>query len=210
MKRNFFQNIFFNILAEKGNFKAIHAENSTNTIGNVFLSGFINLQPNLLPIHTTSTFTSFTLQFLTTPGVLYTSYEKLLMPFDKTTWFLLIITFCISFVVIIITKLLPRAFQTVIIGSNIKSPGLNVISIFFGIAQIRVPNSEFSRFLFILFIFFCLIIRTAYQGLLFELMTSDKHKPTPKTIHQLIDMDYKVYGIKVLDYYDGWFEDGMK
>jgi len=54
------------------------------------------------------------------------------------------------------------------------------------------------------------LIQQAYQGLLFELMTSDKHKSTPQTINELVEMDYTIYATRVLDYYDLWLNGERK
>ncbi|KAG5679621.1 hypothetical protein PVAND_009181 [Polypedilum vanderplanki] len=44
-----------------------------------------------------------------------------------------------------------------------------------------------------MFIIFCLIIRTAYQGVLFELMRSQPRRPEPKDFQGLIEQNYKLY-----------------
>jgi len=71
-------------------------------------------------------------------------------------------------------------------------PAYNALGIFFGISQTRTPKGLFGRGILILFIWFCLIIRTCYQSMLFELMTGDMRKPLPETIHQAIDEGYQV------------------
>lgn len=43
------------------------------------------------------------------------------------------------------------------------------------------------------FIFFCLIFRTAYQGVLFEFMTKEMRKKLPTTIEELYVKNYSIY-----------------
>ncbi|KAG5679800.1 hypothetical protein PVAND_009338 [Polypedilum vanderplanki] len=82
--------------------------------------------------------------------------------------------------------------QVLVYGHGVKIPSLNVVGTFFGIGQTKLPDLSFSRFILMIFILFCLIIRTAYQGVLFELMTSQPRRPEPKDIQGLIDQNYTV------------------
>ncbi|KAG5679802.1 hypothetical protein PVAND_009340 [Polypedilum vanderplanki] len=130
--------------------------------------------------------------FLVTPGELYTSFEKLYLPFDEPTWVLIFITFGVAFGVIFLVNFTSVSFQVLVYGHGVKIPSLNVVGTFFGIGQTKLPDLSFSRFILMIFILFCLIIRTAYQGVLFELMTSQPRRPEPKDIQGLIDQNYTV------------------
>jgi hypothetical protein len=123
--------------------------------------------------------------FVITPGEPYNNYEKMILPFDTETWIYLILTFALTFFVIFIVNFMPRNIQSVIYGENIWTPTLNVVYIFFGLGQMKLPDKWFPRFILLMFIIFCLIFRTAYQSLLFEFMTSDMRKSSPKTIEEL-------------------------
>ncbi|KAG5683275.1 hypothetical protein PVAND_012565 [Polypedilum vanderplanki] len=124
-------------------------------------------------------------RLIITPPRSYNSYEKLFLPFDGTTWILLIVTFCIAFLVVMLVNNLSQRIQDIIYGENVRMPGFNTVSIFFGIGQTKIPNKFFPRTLLLLFIIFCLIFRTAYQSILFELITNDVREPLPKTINDL-------------------------
>lgn len=102
--------------------------------------------------------------FLITPGEEYSSYEKILLPFDKTTWICLLTTFLIAFFTIFIISRLRSTYQDIVFGNGISIPSLNVVSSFFGISQKKLPEKNFARSLLVLFVMFCLIFRTAYQG----------------------------------------------
>jgi hypothetical protein len=203
--RDEMQLALLNILAEKGNFEAVlvHTDPSGDYyVGNIYLNSFVEFVPNVFNTHITSTFSSSTFEFFTTPGELYTSYEKLLMLFDRTTWCLLIMTFFISYFIILIFNFFTAQIK--------RSLALNITSVFFGVPMLQFPVQSILRYIFTLFLFFCLIFRTTYQGLMFELMTTDKHKPTPQTIDDLAAMNYTVYCTKILDYPDRWFANQNK
>jgi hypothetical protein len=69
---------------------------------------------------------------------------------------------------------------------------------FFGIGQMRLPINNFGRIILMVFILFCLIIRTAYLGVLFEMITTDMRKNSPNTMEQLLAQNYTIY----FRYYD--------
>jgi hypothetical protein len=119
-------------------------------------------------------------------GKLYTQYEKLTLPFDFTTWILLWLTFAIAFIVIFIINMLPLEFQDVFYGEGVRMPAFNVVGTFFGIGQTRLPHSNFPRILLMLFIWFCLIFRTAHQSMMFEFMTSNPRRPAPRNISECV------------------------
>ena len=143
-------------------------------------------------LHMTTTFLEIRDIIITTPGELYTSYEKLLLPFDFWTWNLLQVTFLLTFIGIFIVHRMPKFIQKRIFGERIKSPTFNVVSIFFGMAQSKLPQNYTSRLILLIFIFFCLIFRTCYQSKLFEFMTSAPRRPPPRTVGDLKHKDYVV------------------
>ena len=96
------------------------------------------------------------------------------------------ITFAVAFLVIFLIKLSKStSIYEFIIGSNVATPSLNVVAIFMGIGQILLPQRNVSRFLFMNFILFSLIMRTAYQGKYFEFLTSDMRRKPMQTIEEL-------------------------
>jgi hypothetical protein len=102
--------------------------------------------------------------FLTSPSEPYDSYEKMIFPFDLETWSCLFGYFVIAFVAILIINRMPKKYQTFVYGEGINDPSLNVIKIFFGIGPTKTPENNSARILLIFYIYFCMVISTAYQG----------------------------------------------
>ncbi|KAG5670816.1 hypothetical protein PVAND_001054 [Polypedilum vanderplanki] len=123
---------------------------------------------------------------------LYTNYEKITMPFDDLTWFLMFITFGLTFASIFGLKFCPKWIKMIIFGRGVNNLAYNALGIFFGVSQLRLPKESFPRSILIIFIWFCLIIRTCWQSMMFEFMTSDMRKPLPASIEDLIKMNYTV------------------
>ena len=129
--------------------------------------------------------------FVVPPGELFTPWEKLFMPFDSPTWTWLVIVFAFAFLVILLIKWSKStSMYEFVIGSNVTAPTLNVVAIFMGIGQILLPQRNVSRFMFMSFILFCLIMRTAYQGKYFEFLTSDMRRKPIQTIEELREKNF--------------------
>jgi hypothetical protein len=143
--------------------------------------------------HITTIFNQNSYIFVITPADPYTSYEKMLLPFDKDTWTWLIVTFSCTFVVIFIINRISKKVQDLVYGENVQTPTMNVFFIFFGIGQMKLPAKWFARFLLMNFILFCLIFRTCYQSKMFEFMTSDMRKSSPETVDDLFVQNFTIY-----------------
>jgi len=153
--------------------------------------------------------TNLNIYVFITPGKKYSPYEKFILPFDMQTWILLFVTFFITFLTIVIINRLSKTTQTIVYGDNVATPIWNVLRIFFGISQTKLPNKKFSRFILVMFIFFCLIFRTCFQSKFFEFMTSEPRHPPPRTIYELRERNYKLYTLKATHnlFLDGSLQD---
>jgi hypothetical protein len=136
--------------------------------------------------------------FAVTKGLSYTPMEKLLLPFDLETWIMILITFAIGFLTIFIIYRCNRFVQRFVFGTFVQDPSLYLTSIFFGIGVTRLPGRNFARYLMMIFTLYCLIIRTTYQGKMFEFLNKDVKRPTAKTEQDLIDWQTPVYGVSFL------------
>lgn len=150
---------------------------------------FIN---NYYMKHLTTPFIEDRISFALAKPDGFTSFEKMIMPFDLLTWIFTITVFVTAFGSIFIINLTFKIVQNLFYGVNIKSPALNVLAIFFGITQTQLPAKHFPRIILVTFVMFCLVLRTAYQGVLFKIMATDMGKPLPKTIEDLYVMNYTI------------------
>jgi len=115
--------------------------------------------------------------FLVPLGDYYTGLEKLFLPYDLIGWVLIVLTFSIGLIVIQVVVRLSKVKQNFVFGRRVTTPSINMTAAFFGIGQIVLPGRNFGRFILMLYIIWCLIIRTAYQGILYELLKSDGRRP---------------------------------
>lgn len=126
-------------------------------------------------------------------GALYNEYEKMILPFDDHVWILILLTFFVAFATIFTSKFVHVKIRNFVIGLNVSTPNLNLLMIVFGIAQKTLPGRNFARFLVMTFILFCLIMRTAWQGKIFEFMQKDMRRPEVKSIEEMIAMNFTFY-----------------
>ncbi|XP_070490016.1 uncharacterized protein [Chironomus tepperi] len=205
----------FNGMAERGNFTPNYQQIQRTSINKEVTydlrnTNFYNFVPNVIismPLmsdpkffsdwHYTTLFYEETVSFMLTPPEPYTAYEKLFLPFDAATWILFVVIFIYAFLSVLVINLLSKGAQDVVYGTNVKTPYFNVIGTFFGVSQLKLPEANFPRILLMTFILYCLVLRTAYQSLLFEYVASDMRKPSPGTIEDLRDNGFIVYGLDV-------------
>lgn len=150
--------------------------------------------------HTTSTHTFVTTPYsflnnyiIIPPADEYDGYEKLLMPFDESTWIMILVIFATGFLVIFVLNHSNDEARTFVFGQQVTTPSLNITAIFFGISQITLPGRNFARYIVMVFILYCLIIRTAYQGKMFEFLQKNITKPEIQSIDELIGKKYTLF-----------------
>jgi len=119
--------------------------------------------------------------------------EKLILPFDHETWYGICIIFIISCIVITIFNRLSKRFKEMMYGSTGGTAAFNTFQTFFGISHVEVPNGNFARIVMICFVCWCLVIRTAYQGKLFEFTTTAIRKPEIKTLDELKEKNFTLF-----------------
>lgn len=115
--------------------------------------------------------------FLLPLGSLYTPLEKLLLPFDVTTWvffiLFLIVGFTITFLLNLTIGTEENSIKTFIFRNGLTAC-LNGLIIFFGQSNTILPSRSFPRYFLMLFIIYCLVIRTAFQGVQYSIMLKVK------------------------------------
>lgn len=127
------------------------------------------------------------------PGEEYSSYEKLLLPFDEATWMWITITFTSAFAVIFVMKFVRLDIASLVIGKSVTTPALNVFRVFFGISQVQCPGRNFARYHLMMFILLSLVVRTAYQGKMFEFLQQEMRKPMVSSIVEMIEQNFTFF-----------------
>jgi hypothetical protein len=140
-----------------------------------------------------------TLIFAIPRGEPYSSFHKLLRPFDNSVWISILITISITFLVIIFISFQSRLVRHFVFGMGIRYPSLNVMMGIFGISQHKLPSRNFARFLLMTFLMFCLVIRSLYQGSLYQFLQLSDNQPEAASIEDMAERDYTFYMIASYD-----------
>lgn len=122
-----------------------------------------------------------------TRGKELTPFEKMAKPFDFPTWMATIATFAAALLAVFILSFMPTFVRNFVIGSFVHDPTFNLVQIFFGIGLVTAPGRNFSRFLFMMFTIFCLIIRTAYQAKMFDFFFYDEKQPDAESLSEIVE-----------------------
>jgi len=133
-------------------------------------------------------------------GDFYSGFEKLFLPFDDATWILIAMTFAIGLMTILIVTQLSLTIRNFVIGRDVTAPTVNLFAAFFGLGQTQLPGRNFGRFLLMLYIIWCLIIRTGYQGVLYDLLKGDGSKPQNLQLDDFINNNATVHMNIFCDY----------
>lgn len=103
----------------------------------------------------------------------------------------------LTFGLIVITNFISYKFskkiRKILNEKSTSELTFNIFRIFFGIGLVKISKANFFRILLISYTFWCLVIRTAYQGILFEVVTTAVRRPDIKTLEELRSKNFTVY-----------------
>ncbi|XP_070496609.1 uncharacterized protein [Chironomus tepperi] len=160
--------------------------------------GFVSLQYiRTLFLSVTHYYRIDTLMLVVPPGEEYGSLEKLFLPFEMTVWIAFYFVLITSVIFSIISFKFPRVYEFVI-GKKINQPIMNIMAIHLGVSQSKLPSRNFSRFILLNMLIYCLILRSAYQGAFFNSMVSNKSKPSAATMDEMLQKKYTLFAFETL------------
>ena len=119
--------------------------------------------------------------------------EKLVLPFDFETWTGLGVIFFLAAVAVFVINRLPQKYKKLFYGKSKSTTIFKIIETFVGIPHKESPEGNFPRIVLISFIFWCLVMRTAYQGKFFEFITTTVRKAEIETLEELKAKNYTLY-----------------
>lgn len=143
-------------------------------------------------------------KFVVRSNLLFGPLEQLINPLDQTTWILLLVFFAAAiFSIQIIQHLKSQKLHNFIFGSKNQYPTFNMITTFLGYSMPNhiLPQRNFARFLLMSWLLFTLEIRNGYLGKMFDSLRLAKRMPIPKTIAELIAMDYILLNAEYTNFY---------
>jgi hypothetical protein len=131
------------------------------------------------------------------PGAQLTTFEKFTRPLDFVTWLLLVLFIGVAFVAIFVIRKTSLKCQELVFGEGVKNPSMNILVAIFGGSQLKLPTKNFARFILMMFLILCLVMRTLYTGSLYRFLQSKIYHKEVQSINEMAERGYKVY---YLDY----------
>lgn len=142
--------------------------------------------------------------FIIPPGAELTSLEKFVKPLGYITWALLILYVTVAIIVIYCVKKGSAQMQDFVFGSGVKDPYMNVLIAMFGSSQTIVPRRNFARYLLMLFLMYCLVMRTLYTGSLYRFLQSKVYHKEVQSINEMVQKDFRFYTVaNIIDLVQG-------
>lgn len=132
-------------------------------------------------------------------GSSFTPLQKLLIPFEPNVWILLLIVLLIALLVILTVEYRARHLRNFIIGSNVRSPLMELLVVLCGLSSHSLPRQQFPRYLLTMFLLFCLVMRTLYQSALFKFMQSDRTGNGVTSIDEMMNEGFTIYSYPSLE-----------
>ncbi|XP_062557316.1 ionotropic receptor 21a-like [Armigeres subalbatus] len=134
-------------------------------------------------------------------GRLYTPLEKLLRPFQTKMWIAIAICLCFASIVVMILEI--SDMKGYFVGSKDDDLMMNLLTIVFGNAILNTSGRSSVRVVLISWIYYCFVIRSVYQGLLFQYLQQEQRWPLVET---MADIDREGFMYYMVDAAVRFFE----
>ncbi|KAM7348599.1 uncharacterized protein ACRADG_007876 [Cochliomyia hominivorax] len=132
-------------------------------------------------------------------GPKMTSLQRLIKPFHYIIWFCFNSSLMLGILLIYFLRFLGRSkLMYFIFGGGNRTPFTNLISTLCGVSILNLPKRNFARFLLAVFLLYTIIFRSAYSGALYNLLQDGRQRHTYKTISELVDNNFTIYGFPVV------------
>ena len=126
-------------------------------------------------------------------GQPFSPLEKLFRPFNTVLWICLVATFILGACVISTINCQSIEIKNLVIGRQIRNPFMNFTIALVGGSQHVLPKRNFSRVLLMLFLLFCLVIRSLYVGGLYKFLQSEQSTDEISTLDEINKRELTVY-----------------
>ncbi|KAG5684345.1 hypothetical protein PVAND_013580 [Polypedilum vanderplanki] len=121
------------------------------------------------------------------------SFRKLIRPFDFWVWVFLIVTIFIGGITVLLILYQSISIKEFVFGEGVNTPFMNILLALFGVAQHKLPKRNFARFLLMSFMLFCLVIRSLYQGSVFQFLQASDREPEVASVEEMVKKGFTFY-----------------
>lgn len=119
--------------------------------------------------------------------------EKLLMPFQFFVWTGVVVYFGIGIALVLALRYVGVEARRFVVGRSNKYPLLTMVCVWLGNAAYPVPGRNFARFLLMMWICFAFVLRTGYQGALFDILRFQRSLAPVNSLNQIVSSQFDIY-----------------
>ncbi|XP_055611382.1 glutamate receptor ionotropic, NMDA 3A-like [Uranotaenia lowii] len=135
------------------------------------------------------------------PGLEYGPFERLLLPFQFSVWISFSAVFFVGIITIGVLKFFPKAVQGFVFGSLNQTPVVNFVKSTLGDSLELLPTRNFARFLLLLWISCCFVLRTVYQQIMFDHLSRLQNHSTAQNWDQFVAGGYRIFAMDRQQYF---------
>jgi hypothetical protein len=154
-------------------------------IGDYFLK-----QTRIKFVDSSESYLNYPVLLVVPRGERFTPMEKLVRPFEQVVWILLLTAFSVGLMVIFVVNFMSKQIQSFVYGEKVKQPVMNMLVVIIGSQQRVLPMGNFARFILMMFIILCLVLRSIYQGSLYQFLQSDGRHKEVQSIQEMVEKDF--------------------
>jgi hypothetical protein len=114
-------------------------------------------------------------------------WKSLVIIFTPSMWFLVLIVYLISSLIFWLLANVKNTVKEHVSYTNMLMCYLQTFSIILGEAVCVRPNTWYLRLFFIPWVFYCLLVNTAYQSSLISVLTNPRFEPAVDTVDGLLN-----------------------
>lgn len=123
----------------------------------------------------------------------YTAFEKLFLPFNTIIWVGTVALFVGAAVMFALLRLAGEARLQFVVGQHNRTPFVNMAAVFLGNALTdAMPVRNFARYVLMVWMLACIVLRNAYQGALFHHLQVPKFAAPIDRMDDLIAANYSL------------------
>ncbi|XP_055522404.1 uncharacterized protein LOC129716594 [Wyeomyia smithii] len=134
-------------------------------------------------------------------GRRYTAFEKLFLPFQRNVWYAVVIFVTGAIVVIALVECKNDNVQNFVYGKDIRTPFLNLLQVFLGVAMHSIPSRNFARTLLFMWMFLNLVLRALYQGAMYRFLQKKSTLPPFQTLAEIDQTEALYYVVESAERY---------
>ncbi|KAG4067462.1 hypothetical protein HA402_009699 [Bradysia odoriphaga] len=136
------------------------------------------------------------MKFVVPPGKRYTQVENFGRVFKPIAWILIVIVFLLVGGTVLAISFRSKKIRTVAFGTRYHNAFMDYIATIFGSSLSTSPSAILPRFLIVNFVLFCFVIRSIYQGSLYNFLQSGAKANEVQSIDEMVSKGFTFFMLK--------------